>query len=270
MVYKIACETAYASAVTAAVATALQEMNAIIDAKTDVNHFEFNRFIVQEGRLTEAFRFETQPGGTAIMKSWEVNQQALIRAVHAANPNTVVVIVGGYPFAVNWEQEHVPSIVFTSHAGQELGYAVADVLYGDYNPGGRLNMTWYQSSEQLPDIMDYDIIKGKRTYQYFEGNVLYPFGHSLSYSHFSYSGLALSQSNIRADGQVTVTLVVKNEGHLPGDEVVQLYVKADSSRVIRPLKTLKGFRRIHLQPNASETVSFELKAGGPGLLGCHP
>ncbi|MGE7055455.1 glycoside hydrolase family 3 C-terminal domain-containing protein [Paenibacillus glucanolyticus] len=218
----------------------------------------------------EAFRFETQPGGTAIMKSWEVNQQALIRAVHAANPNTVVVIVGGYPFAVNWEQEHVPSIVFTSHAGQELGYAVADVLYGDYNPGGRLNMTWYQSSEQLPDIMDYDIIKGKRTYQYFEGNVLYPFGHGLSYSHFSYSGLALSQSNIRADGQVTVTLVVKNEGHLPGDEVVQLYVKADSSRVIRPLKTLKGFRRIHLQPNASETVSFELKAGGPGLLGCHP
>ena len=98
-------------------------------------------------------------------------QQALIQAVYEANPHTVVVIVGGYPFAVNWEQEHVPSILYTSHAGQELGHAVADVLYGDYTPGGRLNMTWYKSTEQLPDLMDYDIIKGKRTYQYFDGDV---------------------------------------------------------------------------------------------------
>ncbi|MBU5347787.1 glycoside hydrolase family 3 protein [Paenibacillus lautus] len=187
-------------------------------------------------------------------------QQALIQAVYEANPNTVVVIVGGYPFAVNWEQEHVPSILFTSHAGQELGHAVADVLYGDYNPGGRLNMTWYKSTEQLPDLMDYDIIKGKRTYQYFDGDVLYPFGHGLSYSRFHYSGLSLSQPKITAEGSVTVTVTVRNEGQLAGDEVVQLYVKADSSRVIRPLKTLKGFRRIHLAPGTSETVSFELKA----------
>lgn len=187
-------------------------------------------------------------------------QQALIQAVYEANPNTVVVIVGGYPFAVNWEQEHVPSILFTSHAGQELGHAVADVLYGDYNPGGRLNMTWYKSTEQLPDLMDYDIIKGKRTYQYFDGDVLYPFGHGLSYSRFHYSDLSLSQSEITAEGSVTVNVTVRNEGPLAGDEVVQLYVKADSSRVVRPLKTLKGFRRIHLSPGASETVSFELKA----------
>lgn len=187
-------------------------------------------------------------------------QQALIQAVYEANPNTVVVIVGGYPFAVNWEQKHVPSILFTSHAGQELGHAVADVLYGDYNPGGRLNMTWYKSTEQLPDLMDYDIIKGKRTYQYFDGDVLYPFGHGLSYSRFHYSGLSLSQPKITAEGSVTVTVAVKNEGQLAGDEVVQLYVKAGSSRVIRPLKSLKGFRRIHLAPGASETVSFELKA----------
>lgn len=187
-------------------------------------------------------------------------QQALIQAVHEANPNTVVVIVGGYPFAVNWEQEHVPSILFTSHAGQELGHAVADVLYGDYNPGGRLNMTWYKSTEQLPDLMDYDIIKGKRTYQYFDGDVLYPFGHGLSYARFHYSDLSLSESEITAEGIVTVNVTVHNEGLLAGDEVVQLYVKADSSRVVRPLKSLKGFRRIHLSPGASETVSFELKA----------
>lgn len=187
-------------------------------------------------------------------------QQALIQAVFEANPHTVVVIVGGYPFAVNWEQEHVPAILFTSHAGQELGHAVADVLYGDYNPGGRLNMTWYKSTEQLPVIMDYDIIKGKRTYQYFEGDVLYPFGHGLSYSRFQYSGLSLSRPQITAEGSVTVTVAVRNESQLAGDEVVQLYVKADSSRVIRPLKTLKGFRRVHLAPGSSETVTFQLKA----------
>ncbi|MCM3494395.1 glycoside hydrolase family 3 C-terminal domain-containing protein [Paenibacillus lactis] len=188
------------------------------------------------------------------------SQQQLIQAVHAANPNTVVVIVGSYPFAVNWEQEHVPSIVFTSHAGQELGRAVADVLYGDYNPGGRLNMTWYKSVDQLPDLMDYDIIKGKRTYQYFDGDVLYPFGHGLSYTRFAYGRLSISEPVMKADGQVTVSVQVRNEGDRAGDEVVQLYVRANNSRVVRPLKTLKGFRRIHLDPGASETVSFELAA----------
>lgn len=188
------------------------------------------------------------------------SQQQLIQAVHAANPNTVVVIVGSYPFTVNWEQEHVPSIVFTSHAGQELGRAVADVLYGDYNPGGRLNMTWYKSVDQLPDLMDYDIIKGKRTYQYFDGDVLYPFGHGLSYTRFAYGRLSISEPVMKADGQVTVSVQVRNEGDRAGDEVVQLYVRANNSRVVRPLKTLKGFRRIHLDPGASETVSFELAA----------
>ncbi|GIO89170.1 glycoside hydrolase family 3 protein [Paenibacillus lactis] len=188
------------------------------------------------------------------------SQQQLIQAVHAANPNTVVVIVGSYPFTVNWEQEHVPSIVFTSHAGQELGRAVADVLYGDYNPGGRLNMTWYKSVDQLPDLMDYDIIKGKRTYQYFDGDVLYPFGHGLSYTRFTYGRLSISEPVMKADGQVTVSVQVRNEGDRAGDEVVQLYVSANNSRVVRPLKTLKGFRRIHLDPGASETVSFELAA----------
>lgn len=188
------------------------------------------------------------------------SQQQLIQAVHAANPNTVVVIVGSYPFAVNWEQEHVPSIVFTSHAGQELGRAVADVLYGDYNPGGRLNMTWYKSVDQLPNLMDYDIINGKRTYQYFDGDVLYPFGHGLSYTRFAYGRLSISEPVMKADGQVTVSVQVRNEGDRAGDEVVQLYVSANNSRVVRPLKTLKGFRRIHLDPGASETVSFELAA----------
>lgn len=186
-------------------------------------------------------------------------QHALIRAVYEANPNTVVVIVGSYPFAVNWEKEHVPSILFTSHAGQELGHAVADVLYGDYNPAGRLNMTWYQSVDQLPDIMDYDIIKGKRTYQYFDGEVLYPFGHGLSYTEFGYEDLKLSQSRIGAEDTVTVSVTIRNKGSRAGDEVPQLYVRANESCVTRPLKMLKGFGRVHLAAGEEQTVMFELK-----------
>lgn len=186
-------------------------------------------------------------------------QQALIKAVYAANPNTVVVIVGSYPFAVNWEKEHIPSLVFTSHAGQELGRAVGDVLFGNYNPAGRLNMTWYKSVSDLPDIMDYDIIKGKRTYQYFDGEVLFPFGHGLSYSEFAYSNLRLSASAVSAEDAVTVSVDVHNAGRMDGDEVVQLYVRANQSRVVRPLKTLSGFRRIHLAAGETSTVTFELR-----------
>lgn len=188
------------------------------------------------------------------------SQQALIQAVHAANPNTVVVIVGSYPFAVNWEKEHVPSLIFTSHAGQELGRAVADVLFGEYNPAGRLNMTWYKSASELPDIMDYDIIKGKRTYQYFEGEVLYPFGHGLSYSEFAYSDLKLSASAVSASDTITISVDVHNTGQMDGDEVVQLYVRAGKSRVVRPLKTLSGFRRLHLVAGEKSTVAFELRS----------
>ncbi|MDQ0878542.1 hypothetical protein QFZ77_007201 [Paenibacillus sp. V4I3] len=175
-----------------------------------------------------------------------------------ANPNTVVVIVGSYPFAVVWEDEHIPAMLYSSHAGQELGHAVADVLFGDYNPAGRLNMTWYRSADQLPDLMDYDIIKGKRTYQYFDGEVLYPFGHGRSFTDFQYSDLRLSDAEINSDGQLEVTIRIENIGNLAGDEVVQLYARANESRVQRPFKTLKGFQRVHLLPGLSEIVTFTL------------
>ncbi len=184
----------------------------------------------------------------------------MIQAVRAANPNTVVVLVGSYPFAVNWENEHVPSILFTSHAAQELGHAVADVLFGDYNPAGRLNMTWYPSVAQLPELKDYDIIKGKRTYQYFDGEVLYPFGHGLSYTTFEYSGITLDRTTVGQDGEVQVSFDVRNTGKRAGDEVPQLYVRIGQSRVSRPLKQLKGFTRLHLQPGESKRVAFTLKA----------
>ncbi|XEC93357.1 glycoside hydrolase family 3 C-terminal domain-containing protein [Paenibacillus tarimensis] len=188
------------------------------------------------------------------------SQEKLIREVLRANPNTIVVIVGSYPYALNDIAEKVPAILYTSHAGQELGTAVADVLFGDYAPAGRLNMTWYKSVDQLPEFLDYDIIRGGRTYQYFEGDVLYPFGHGLTYSRFVYSDLRLSSDRIGADGHIEISVRVENQGTAGGDEVVQLYVKAEQSRVKRPLKQLQDFRRIHLAPGESTTLSFTVDA----------
>ncbi|WP_199614196.1 glycoside hydrolase family 3 protein [Paenibacillus alkalitolerans] len=188
------------------------------------------------------------------------SQERLIQEVFRANPNTIVVIVGSYPYAINWVDANIPAVLYTSHAGQELGRAVADVLFGEYNPAGRLNMTWFKSVEQLPDFMDYDIIKGNRTYQYFDGDPLYPFGHGLSYASFQYDGLKLSANNIDAGGSVTVSCRITNAGSVPGEEVVQLYVRAEQSRVKRPLKQLQGFRRLHLAPGDSAEVQFVLPA----------
>lgn len=188
------------------------------------------------------------------------SQEQLIKDVLSVNPNTIVVVVGSYPYALNWADENVPAIVYTTHAGQELGHAVADVLFGDVNPAGRLNMTWYKSVDQLPEFMDYDVIKGGRTYRYFEGEVLYPFGHGLSYSTFRYDGLSLDRTQVSADQdhEIGLTVRVTNSGDRPGEEVVQLYGHAEQSRVKRPLKQLLAFRRVLLQPGESADVSFTL------------
>lgn len=185
-------------------------------------------------------------------------QQELIRAVMAANPNTIVVVIGSYPFAVNWERDHVPAILYSSHAGQELGSAIADVLFGDFNPGGRLPMTWYSSVDQLPDMMEYDIRKGKRTYQYFDGEPLYPFGHGLSYTAFAYESLAV-ESRTGALNLWEARVRVVNTGSSAGDEVVQLYAAIQGSRVQRPLKKLVAFARVHLQPGEAREVTLKIR-----------
>lgn len=185
-------------------------------------------------------------------------QATLIREVCRANPRTVVVIVGSYPFALGDIADVAPAILFTSHGGQELGNAMADVLFGDVNPGGRLNMTWYENEDQLPDFLDYDIIKGGRTYMYFDGKPLYPFGHGLSYTTFEYSDFMLEANEVKTGGSIQASLKVTNTGSLTGDEVVQLYVRSESSRLKMPRKQLQGFKRITLEPGESQTVSFEL------------
>ncbi|MFP4015744.1 MAG: glycoside hydrolase family 3 C-terminal domain-containing protein [Halanaerobiales bacterium] len=187
-------------------------------------------------------------------------QEELVKAVYEANPNTVLVVISSYPIAINWAEENIPAILYSSHAGQETGNAIADVLFGDFNPAGRLCMTWYKSVYQLADIMDYDIIKGKRTYMYFDEDPLYPFGHGLTYTQFKYSGLEIKNRKITADGFVDISFQVKNVGSVSSDEVVQLYVNQEKSRVRRPGKELKRYQKISLEPGEGREISFSLAA----------
>jgi len=188
-------------------------------------------------------------------------QLFMIRRVKAANPRTVVVLISSFPYAIGWVQENVPAILHVAHSSQEEGNALADVLFGDYNPAGRLVATWVGSLTDLPPMMDYDIRKG-RTYMYFKGQPLYPFGFGLSYTTFEYSNLRTSANSVDAAGEVIVSVDVRNAGTRAGDEVVEMYVKHLDSAVERPIKELRGFARIPLRPNETRTVRLPLKGAG--------
>ena len=191
--------------------------------------------------------------------SIDLSQEDLVKQVYAANPKTIVVLVSSFPYAINWTQANVPAILHMTHAAQEQGTALADVLFGDYNPAGRLNQTLPKSLDQLPPLTDYDIRHG-HTYMYFKGEPLYPFGYGLSYTTFKYSNLRVSSPRLPVSGSVTVSVDVTNTGKRAGDEVVQLYVQHVASKVDRPNKELKGFQRITLKPNQKRTVQIPLKA----------
>lgn len=184
-------------------------------------------------------------------------QHELIQACFKANAKTVLVISSNNTVAVNWEQEHLPAIVSAIFAGQAQGTAIADVLFGNYNPGGKTCCTWYKSVDQLPNFHNYDILKG-RTYMYFAGEPLYPFGHGLSYTSFSYSDLHISRATLAAGESVVISAVITNTGLYAGAEVAQLYVQAPKSPVIRPIKQLVGFQRLELSPGESRRVEFTL------------
>ncbi|PYS73562.1 MAG: beta-glucosidase, partial [Acidobacteria bacterium] len=188
-----------------------------------------------------------------------LEQEELIKQVYAANPRTIVVLLSSFPYAINWSEQNVPAIVHMAQNSQETGSALADVLFGDYNPAGRLVQTWPRSLEQLPPMMDYDIRNG-RTYMYFKGEPLYPFGFGLSYSTFQYTNIALSNSSLSAKGTATVTFDLKNTGKRDGDEVVQLYVKYLDSKVARPLKELKAFERVSVKAGQTKRVRLQLAA----------
>jgi len=183
-------------------------------------------------------------------------EEALLEAVAATGKPVVLVLAGGSALAVNWAKEHANAILESWYAGEEGGAAIAETLSGRNNPAGRLPVTFYTGVEQLPPFEDYSM-KG-RTYRYFEGQPLYPFGYGLSYTTFSYSGLTLPKEAIRAGDPLTVEATVTNTGNREGDEVAQLYLSFPNVPGA-PLRALRGFKRVHLKPGQSQRLRFELK-----------
>ena len=192
-------------------------------------------------------------------ESIKLEQEELIQVVLQANPKTIVVLKSSFPYAINWTQDNAPAVLHMALNSQEEGRALASVLFGDYNPAGRLVQTWPRALAQLPAMMDYDIRHG-RTYMYFDGRPLYPFGYGLSYTSFAYRDLKTSTPSLSATGAIEVSVVVKNTGKRAGDEVVQLYVRHLHSAVSRPLKELKAFTRVYLRPSEQKTVKLTLPA----------
>ncbi|MGA2849523.1 MAG: glycoside hydrolase family 3 C-terminal domain-containing protein [Terracidiphilus sp.] len=191
-------------------------------------------------------------------KTIALEQEELVKQVFTANPRTIEVLRASFPYAVVWSQENVPAIVHITHNSQEEGHGLADVLFGDYSPAGRLTQTWPTGDAQLLPLMDYNLLHG-RTYLYSKDKPLYAFGYGLSYTNFAYEGLKLSSPKVAADGSVQVTVKVKNTGKRASDEVVQLYVQHLGSAVQRPLEELKGFERVRIEAGAERDVTLELK-----------
>ena len=183
-------------------------------------------------------------------------EQELLDAVTATGKPVVLVLANGSALAVNWAQKHVNAILESWYAGEEGGAAVAETLSGKNNPAGRLSVTFYTGIDQLPPFEDY-AMKG-RTYRYFEGKPLYPFGYGLSYTTFSYSGLTLPQKAFEAGDPLTAEVTVTNTGEREGDEVAQLYLSFPNVAGA-PLRALRGFKRVHLKPGESRKVGFELR-----------
>lgn len=181
-----------------------------------------------------------------------IDQQEFIKELYKVNPNTVVVLVAGSSMAINWMDENIPAILNAWYPGEQGGNAVTEVLFGDYNPGGRLPLTYYNSLDELPAFDDYSV--KNRTYQYFEGKPLYEFGYGLSYTNFKYKKKSITQSNDTVD----ITFNLSNVGKYDGDEIAQVYVRYPETGTYMPLKQLKGFSRVHLKKGKSADVTISV------------
>jgi beta-glucosidase len=190
-------------------------------------------------------------------------EEDLVQAVAKTGKPLVVVLMNGSALSVNWEKEHANAILEAWYSGEEGGAAIAATLSGKNNPAGRLPVTFYTGVDQLPNFEDYSM--SNRTYRYFKGKPLYPFGYGLSYTKFTYSDLTVPTEGIAAGDPVTADVTVKNDGAVAGDEVVQLYLMFPSVPGA-PLRALRGFHRVHLDPGASQKVHFELKGRDLGMV----
>ncbi|MEJ1962594.1 MAG: glycoside hydrolase family 3 C-terminal domain-containing protein [Gammaproteobacteria bacterium] len=195
-------------------------------------------------------------GGDRTDLNLPATQQKLLEALQATGKPVVLVLTTGSAIAVDWAKEKLPAILVAWYPGQRGGNAVADVLFGTANPSGRLPVTFYKGTEKLPEFDDYSM--RHRTYRYFEGEPLYPFGHGLSYTRFEYSGLKLDRSRVGKGDSVRVSVNVKNVGKQTGEEVVQLYVRAVSAREPRALKELRGIQKLALEPGEARQAAFTL------------
>jgi beta-glucosidase len=192
-------------------------------------------------------------------KTIVLEQEELVKKIFAANPRTIEVLRSSFPYAIVWSEQNVPAIVHMVHNSQEEGHGLADVLFGEYSPAGRLTQTWPTGDDQLLPILDYNLLDGE-TYLYSKKKPLYAFGYGLSYTTFDYRGVSASAAQMDPDGSVQVHVKVKNTGKRASDEVVQMYVQHMGSAVTRPQLELKGFRRVRIEAGAEEDVAFDLKA----------
>lgn len=188
-------------------------------------------------------------------QSLQLDQEDLLLQVAQTNPNTIGVLISSFPYAINRANQTVPALLHLTQCSQELGHAVSDVIFGHYNPAGRLTQTWVKNITDLPHMMDYDITHG-RTYMYFKEKPLYPFGYGLSYTRFNYSGTTLNDRVIERGDTLRLCFNLKNSGNMDGEEVVQLYVSARKHTDKDPIKQLKAFQRISLRKGETKKVEL--------------
>ena len=205
--------------------------------------------------ITRSINIEGFRGGDRTSLDLPQVQQNLITSIQSIGKPVVLVLLNGSALAVNWENENLPAIIETWYGGQAAGQAVADVLFGDYNPAGRLPVTFYKSVEDLPPFEDYAM--DGRTYRYFKGEPLYAFGHGLSYTTFNYNNLKVKQQQ-QVNDTMLLSAEVKITGKIAGDEVVQVYLSHLNATVPVPIRALVGFKRIHLLPGEIKTVKFSI------------
>jgi beta-glucosidase len=207
-----------------------------------------------EGEEME-FKAEGFSGGDRTRLDLPAPQEDLVKKIAALRKPMVLVLMNGSALAVNWEDENLPAILEAWYPGEEGGTAIAEALAGDFSPGGRLPVTFYESIDQLPPFDDYSM--AKRTYRYFDGEPLYPFGYGLSYATFEYKNAMVDNVNIMAEGTVKISVDVSNTGSMAGDEVVELYLTHEGVPGA-PQRALEGFQRVHLNPGQQQSVSFTL------------
>ncbi len=219
--------------------------------------------VIYAGGLDATLEREQHPvpyqgflGGDRTRIGLPAPQENLVRALYATGKPVIFVNCSGSAIALRWEAEHLSAIVQAWYPGEEGGLAVANVLFGKYDPAGRLPVTFYRSTKQLPLFTDYSM--KNRTYRYFTGTPIYPFGYGLSYTSFKYSDMALSMSTARPGDTLNVSVNVTNTGDMDGDEVVQLYVKDLTAKGYHPLKSLEGFERVQIRRGVTTRVTIPL------------